>query len=167
MCVQESDWRPIVCNVLESRLRAVLVDDADATTQAHALSALCVLGGFVERLRAGGTVKVSRDSHTGDVHGFGTVVSYGPHLTSVDVLLEDDRRRSTASAAAPSVLTKHRRARHAAPAAESQAQERVVSVAADRLVAVPPVPINAGTHHVANCSHFLYCANYDTWSTRG
>ena len=68
---QTTEWRPLVFRHLESRLRGSggegdgdAVDSSSHRT-AHmvsALPALCVLGGYVERLRAGGAARLSHVS---------------------------------------------------------------------------------------------------------
>ena len=68
---QTTEWRPLVLRHLESRLRGSGSEgDGDAVDSsshrtAHmvsALPALCVLGGYVERLRAGGAARLSHVS---------------------------------------------------------------------------------------------------------
>jgi hypothetical protein len=68
---QTTEWRPLVLRHLESRLRGSGSEgDSDAVDSsshriAHmvsALPALCVLGGYVERLRAGGAARLSHVS---------------------------------------------------------------------------------------------------------
>ena len=82
------EWRPLLLRQLEAGLRAGCSGDADPDRSSllACLPALCVLGGYIERLRAGGAAKVCRVGDR-EPHGNGVVVSYSPSLGSVEVAL--------------------------------------------------------------------------------
>ena len=171
--LQDVDWRPLVCAALESKLRAVLVESAAPLPKpalAEAYVALCVLGGFAERLRAGGAVKVSRDLD-GSPYGFGYIMSYAPHLSSVEVVLDESSAKKQAAAApepdedeaavpslgghklfsgtkfpggkAPRAVPEPRSAWRESSGGSSSSGECVVSVSTDRLHPMSPMPLSA------------------------
>ncbi len=87
-------WRPLVTAALESRLRAALTySDLSVVSEGPArralsegVAALCILGGALDRLRAGGAVKLRRTGSEREDLGVGVLVSYGLGANA-DVLL--------------------------------------------------------------------------------